>query len=90
MITMFTEVSQIESFTRKFTLADDIIVKDAKLEDGMLNYQTGERVIPEEKKPRLTHQVKSKKNRRGGLDSSPFFVYSSDNLILGVCNETIK
>ena len=39
-------------FTRKFTLADDIIVKDGKLEDGMLSIEL-ERVIPEEKKPRL-------------------------------------
>lgn len=40
------------NFTRKFTLADDIIVKDGKLEDGMLTIKL-ERVIPEEKKPRL-------------------------------------
>ena len=38
--------------TRKFTLADDIIVKDGKLEDGMLSIEL-ERVIPEEKKPRM-------------------------------------
>ena len=40
------------NFTRKFTLADDIIVKDGKLEDGMLTIKL-ERVIPEEKKPRM-------------------------------------
>ena len=40
------------AFTRKFTLADDIIVKDAKLQDGLLNISL-ERVVPEEKKPRL-------------------------------------
>ena len=39
-------------FERKFTLADDIIVKDAKLENGMLSIDL-ERVVPEEKKPRL-------------------------------------
>ena len=39
-------------FTRKFTLADDIIVKDGKLEDGMLSIEL-ERVIPEEKKARM-------------------------------------
>ena len=39
-------------FNRKFTLADDIIVKDAKLQDGLLNISL-ERVVPEEKKPRL-------------------------------------
>ena len=39
-------------FNRKFTLADDIIVKDAKLQDGLLNISL-ERVVPDEKKPRL-------------------------------------
>ena len=39
-------------FTRKFTLSDDIIVKDGELKDGMLRI-TLERVIPEEKKPRM-------------------------------------
>lgn len=39
-------------FERNFTLADDIVVNDAKLENGMLTIDL-ERVIPEEKKPRL-------------------------------------
>ena len=39
------------NFTRKFTLADDIVVNDAKLENGMLTISL-ERIIPEEKKPR--------------------------------------
>jgi len=39
-------------FDRKFTLADDIIVNSASLENGMLTIEL-ERVIPEEKKPRL-------------------------------------
>ena len=39
-------------FNRKFTLADDIIVKDAKLQDGLLKISL-EKIIPEEKKPRL-------------------------------------
>ncbi len=39
-------------FNRKWTLADDIVVKDAKMENGMLLIEL-ERVIPEEKKPRL-------------------------------------
>ena len=39
-------------FDRKFTLADDIVVNGAKLENGMLTIQL-ERVVPEEKKPRL-------------------------------------
>ena len=39
-------------FERKFTLADDIVVKRAFLEDGMLEV-TLERVVPEEKKPHL-------------------------------------
>ena len=39
-------------FERKFTMADDIGVNGATLENGMLMLQL-ERVIPEEKKPRL-------------------------------------
>ena len=39
-------------FERKFTIADDIVVKDASLENGMLNIYL-ERIVPEEKKPRL-------------------------------------
>ena len=39
-------------FNRKFTLADDIVVNDASLENGMLNIDL-ERIVPEEKKPRL-------------------------------------
>ena len=39
-------------FTRKFTLADDIVVNDAKLVNGMLTIYL-ERIIPEEKKPRM-------------------------------------
>ena len=39
-------------FDRKFTMADDIVVNGAKLENGMLTVEL-ERVVPEEKKPRL-------------------------------------
>ena len=39
-------------FTRKFTISDDVVVKDGELKDGMLRI-TLERVIPEEKKPRM-------------------------------------
>ena len=39
-------------FNRKYTLADDVIVTGAKLENGMLMIDL-ERVVPEEKKPRL-------------------------------------
>ena len=39
-------------FNRKFTLADDIVVNDASLENGMLKIDL-ERIVPEEKKPRL-------------------------------------
>ena len=39
-------------FNRKFTLADDIVVNGAKLENGMLTVEL-ERIVPEEKKPRL-------------------------------------
>ena len=39
-------------FERKFTLADDLVVNSAKLENGMLTIDL-ERIVPEEKKPRL-------------------------------------
>ena len=48
--TLYKGISK-RNFTRKFTLADDIIVNDAKLENGMLTISL-ERIIPEEKKPR--------------------------------------
>ena len=38
-------------FNRKFTLADDIVVNDASLENGMLNIKL-ERIVPDAKKPR--------------------------------------
>ena len=37
------------SFKRSWTLADDMIVNDAKLESGMLSISL-EKIIPEEKK----------------------------------------
>ena len=37
---------------RKFTVADDVVVNGASLENGMLTINL-ERVVPEEKKPRL-------------------------------------
>ena len=40
------------SFMRQFSLSDDIVVKGADLKDGLLVIDL-ERVIPEEKKPRL-------------------------------------
>ena len=40
------------TFSRAFQLSDDIIVKNADLQDGMLIVNL-ERVIPDEKKPRL-------------------------------------
>jgi molecular chaperone IbpA len=39
-------------FERKFTLSDDLVVNNANLENGML-YIDLERIVPEEKKPRL-------------------------------------
>ena len=39
-------------FEHKFTMADDIVVNGATLENGMLTVEL-ERVVPEEKKPRL-------------------------------------
>jgi len=41
-----------KKFTRKFTLADDIVVKEAEYSNGMLTIEL-ERIIPEEKKPKL-------------------------------------
>ena len=38
-------------FSRSWTLADDVVVQDAKMDNGMLTVHL-ERVIPEEKKPR--------------------------------------
>ena len=40
------------SFMRQFSLSDDIVVKGADLKDGLLVIDL-ERVIPDEKKPRL-------------------------------------
>lgn len=40
------------NFERKFTLADTIVCNGATLENGMLKVEL-ERIIPEEKKPRL-------------------------------------
>ena len=39
-------------FVRKFTIADDIVVNSAMMENGMLSVDL-ERIVPEEKKPRL-------------------------------------
>ena len=38
-------------FSRSWTIADDVVVKDAKMENGMLLINL-EHVVPEEKKPR--------------------------------------
>ena len=40
------------SFTRSFTIADDVIVKGADLKDGLLSVKL-ERIIPDEKKPKI-------------------------------------
>ena len=37
-------------FTRSFSIADDVIVKGAKLENGMLSVDL-QKIVPEEKKP---------------------------------------
>jgi molecular chaperone IbpA len=39
------------SFTRHFALADDTIVKDAKLDNGLLSIYI-EKILPEEKRPK--------------------------------------
>ena len=40
------------AFKRVFTLAEDVVVNDATLKDGLLRVEL-ERVVPEEKKPRV-------------------------------------
>ena len=45
--TLYKGISQ-RNFTRKFTLADDIVVKGAELKNGMLTINL-ERIVPEEK-----------------------------------------
>jgi len=40
------------AFTRSFTLSDDVVVKGATFENGLLNVEL-ERIVPEEKKPRI-------------------------------------
>lgn len=49
--TLYKGISQ-RNFNRKFTLADDIVVNDAKLENGMLTILL-ERIVPEAKKPKM-------------------------------------
>lgn len=49
--TLYKGISQ-RNFTRKFTLADDIVVKGAELKNGMLTIDL-ERIVPEEKKPQV-------------------------------------
>ena len=49
--TLYKGISK-RNFTRKFTLADDIVVNDAKLENGMLTINL-ERIVPEAKKPKM-------------------------------------
>ena len=40
------------AFKRTFTLAEDVVVNDAVLKDGLLRVEL-ERVVPEEKKPKV-------------------------------------
>ena len=39
------------SFTRSFALADDVVVNDAKFENGLLSIEL-EKIVPEEKRPK--------------------------------------
>ena len=39
-------------FRRNFTLANDVVVKSAEMKNGMLEIYL-ERIIPDEKKPRM-------------------------------------
>ena len=49
--TLYKGISK-RNFTRKFTLADDIVVNGAELKDGMLTISL-ERIVQEAKKPQL-------------------------------------
>ena len=49
--TLYKGISQ-RNFTRKFTLADDIVVNGAELKNGMLTIDL-ERIVPEAKKPKM-------------------------------------
>tara|TARA_B100000085_G_scaffold230992_1_gene217676 strand:- start:1268 stop:1696 length:429 start_codon:yes stop_codon:yes gene_type:complete len=40
------------AFKRTFTISDDVVVKGATFENGLLNIEL-EKIIPEEKKPRM-------------------------------------
>ena len=48
--TLYKGISQ-RNFTRKFTLADDIVVNGAELKNGMLTIDL-ERIVPEQKNQR--------------------------------------
>jgi molecular chaperone IbpA len=48
-----------KKFTRKFTIADDIVVNGAEMKNGLLTIEL-ERILPEEKKPRLI-EIKTSK-----------------------------
>ncbi len=39
------------AFTRTFALADDVVVNDAKFENGLLSIEL-EKIVPEEKRPK--------------------------------------
>ena len=47
---LYRGISQ-RSFTRSFALADDVIVNDAKFENGLLSIEL-EKIVPEEKRPK--------------------------------------
>ena len=55
------------AFKRSWTLSDDVIVKDASLQDGMLTISM-ERIIPEEKKARSIPIITDRKK----LHDNPF------------------
>ena len=53
-----------EKLTRKFTLADDIVVNGAELKDGMLTISL-ERIVPEEKKTSTNYYQVIDRNTEG-------------------------
>ena len=50
------------AFSRSFTLSDDMVIKGADLENGMLTISL-ERIVPEEKKPRMIEIGQSSKSK---------------------------
>ena len=69
----------VRKFTKKFTLAEDVIVNDANLANGMLTISM-EKIVPEGKKKRSI-KIVSEQSRRGR--KPPTMRVSYNGIILG-------